>query len=737
MTPGAPNSPGNGGALPQVLVAKHAGFCFGVRRATDALERELAEGGRTVCTLGRLIHNDVYNASLDARGVRCISADDLDAIFAECERGAAYTVVVRAHGELDGVIRRMKDAAGRFETFRFLDCTCPYVDKVRRIAGENSGEGRLFFLLGAADHPEVRGIMSCVRGEGHVFADANELERFIGENEAKIRENTVCFAAQTTQKLSEWKKSLKILEKLYTKAIIFDTICNVTAQRQTEARALAAASDAVIVIGSASSSNTVKLYEVCRSVCENTYLVGDANEIDPTVFAPYKKLSITAGASTPISVIREVERKMSENTENFEELLEQHDSVKTIKSGDVVTGIVSSISPNEIHMDLGTKATGVVTKDQITDDPNAKLNEMFKIGDEFDVFVIKVSDIDGIATLSKKRVDSDKNWKDVAAAYESGEVLEGKIVEAVKGGVIISVKSNRVFIPASQTGVPRDGDLSVLVGSTQRIKIIEVRADRRRAYGSIRAVAREERKAKEKAFWETVEEGMIYEGPVKSLTSYGAFVDLGGVDGMVHMSELSWTHIKHPSEVVKVGDMIKVFVKAIDRERKRISLGYKTEDTDPWFILNNKYKVGDVASVKIVSLMPFGAFAEVVPGADGLIHISQITDHKIDKPGDVLEIGQVVTAKITAIDQENRKISLSIRALMDPTVDLAPADGEADEEAPEAPAEEAPAEEAPAAPAEEAPAAPAEEAPAAPAEEAPAAPAEEAPAEEPAPADAE
>lgn len=359
---------------------------------------------------------------------------------------------------------------------------------------------------------------------------------------------------------------------------------------------------------------------------------------------PYNKtVSITAGASTPYSVIREVERNMSETTENFAQMLEE--SLKTLNTGDVVCGTVSAISPNEIHLDLGAKTTGVISRDQITDDQSAKLED--------------------IATLSKKRVDSDKNWKNIVAAYESGEILEGKIVEAVKGGVIISLDSNRVFIPASQTGIPRDGDLSALVGTTQRVKIIEVKNERRRAYASIRAVAREERKAKEKAFWDTVEEGAIYEGPVKSLTSYGAFVDLGGVDGMVHLTELSWRRIHHPSEVVKVGDVIKVFVKSIDREKGRISLGYKTEDTDPWFIFNNKYKIGDTANVKVVSLMPFGAFAEIVPGVDGLIHISQIADHKIEKPDDVLKVGDTVDVKITDINQETKKVSLSIRALLE------------------------------------------------------------------------
>jgi ribosomal protein S1 len=350
-------------------------------------------------------------------------------------------------------------------------------------------------------------------------------------------------------------------------------------------------------------------------------------------------------------------------TEDFGKMLGE--SIKTLNTGDTVVGVVMDISPTEIKLDLGAKSTGVVTRDQITDDPNAKLADMFKIGDEVEAFVIKVSDVDGIAMLSKKRVDASKNWKNIVAAAESKETVEGRVTEAVKGGVVMSVDGVRVFVPASQTGIPKEGDLNTLVGTTQKIKIIEVREDRKRAYGSIREYRQAERKAKEEAFWSNIHEGDTYEGPVKSLTSFGAFVDLGGVDGMVHMSELSWKHIRHPSEVVKVGDVIKVFVKSFDREKKRISLGYKTEDTDPWKIFTDKYKVGDIATVKIVSLMPFGAFAEVVPGADGLIHISQIAREKVARTADVLEVGQEVDVKITDIDYEHKKISLSIRALLD------------------------------------------------------------------------
>lgn len=660
--------------MSKIHIASHAGFCFGVRRATDAIEKLLDKRSGRICTLGRLIHNDGYVAYLRERGVEELSGEDIDRICADAAAGQTITVVIRAHGEVKDNLDRLERCAAENPTLTILDCTCPYVNKVRRIARENSGEGKYFILIGAEEHPEVRGIMSCTVGDGAVIADSEELRRFTeSEIGKKLGDFTVSLAAQTTQKLSEWKKCLEIIEKVYTNPQIFDTICNVTEERQKEAQVLAAESDVMLVIGSRGSSNTMKLYEICSAECPGTYLVENAEDMAQVTARPGDRISITAGASTPFSVIQEVEKAMSEHmTENFAELLEQ--SMKTLNTGDVVVGTVTSVGQNEIHLDLGAKTTGVITHDQLTDDSSASLSDMFKVGDQVEAFVIKVSDVDGIATLSKKRVDSDKNWTGIVAAYENGEILEGKIVEAVKGGVIISLNSVRVFIPGAHTGVPRDGDLTALVGTTQRVKIIEIKTDRKKAYASIRIVAREERKAKEEAFWATIEEGMEFDGAVRSLTSYGAFVDLGGVDGMVHATELSWKHIKHPSEVVKVGDVIHVFVKGVDKEKKRISLGYKTEDTNPWFIFTTKYAIDSVADVKIVSLMPFGAFAEIVPGVDGLIHISQITDHKIGKPDEVLAVGQTVQAKIIDIDDEKHKVSLSIRALMEPAVIEEPAD---------------------------------------------------------------
>ncbi len=373
------------------------------------------------------------------------------------------------------------------------------------------------------------------------------------------------------------------------------------------------------------------------------------------------------------------EKKVDAVEEDFAELLEK--SLKTIHTGETVSGTVTSVSAGELHVDLGAKVTGIIAYDEITDDTSVKLCDLYKAGDEIEAMVVKVSDRDGVATLSKKRIDSRQSWKQILDAYNDGAVIEGTVKEVIKGGVLLDYNGSRLFVPASQTGVPKSGDLSTLVGKTAKARIIEINEGRKRAVASIRKVQSEERKEKEAAFWASVEVGQQFEGEVKSLTSYGAFVDLGGVDGMVHSSELSWTRIKSPADVVSVGDVIKVYVKDLNPETKRISLGYKTEDTNPWKIFTDKYTVGDVAEVKIVNLMPFGAFAEIVPGTDGLIHISQIANRKIANPAEVLSVGDTVTAAITAIDEENHQISLSMRALLEEEAPVEEADEAVEETA--------------------------------------------------------
>lgn len=673
-----------------VVLAEHAGFCFGVQRATDRLEEALANAasGERVCTLGHLIHNEGYNERLKKRGVLTISEGEIPALAAKADAERPVTLLIRAHGCPKEVQESLDRFANENPYFRVLDCTCPYVKKIHKIAKENSSPENVFLLIGAADHPEVIGIMSYFEGEKYVFSSADELRSSLENTPlGKITKKTPLMAAQTTLNLVNWEKSQQILKNLYTNAIIFDTICSVTEQRQNEAKRLSALCDGMIVIGGRESSNTAKLYQICKANCENTVWITDVAELDAGKFADTKKIGIVAGASTPRKEIEEVYQTMSEMTENFEQMLEEQCS--TLNTGDVVTGTVTQVTDNELQLDLGTSVTGYIKADQISDDPSLKLTEAFKKGDKVEAFVIRVSDVEGVAELSKKRVDADRNWQTIVAACEEKTILEGKVTEAVRGGVVIYVNANRVFVPASQTGVPKDGDLGELVGTTVRFRVIEIKPQGKKAIGSIRQVLREEKRAQANEFWSTIEVGKTYEGTVRSLTSYGAFVDLGsGVDGMVHVSELSWKRISDPSKVVSVGDKITVFVKSFDPEKKRISLGYKTEADNPWNIFKARYAVGDVATVKIVNLQPFGAFAEIVDGVDGLIHVSRISNKRIANPGEVLEVGQSVDAKIVDIDDENHKVSLSIRALLE--------DEEIEEPAAEdAPAEEATAEEAP------------------------------------------
>ena len=650
----------------QVKVAENAGFCFGVKLAADKIEARLGTGGNTrLFTLGHLIHNAVYNKRLEEQGVRSVTLAEMVEIAKDASRERPQKLFIRAHGIPKDTENRLVRLQKENPNFTYEDCTCPLVKKIHRIAEEHSGEDNIFILFGDATHPEVVGIMSYFSGEKYVFDSPESFSQAVEKGElCNLNKKTPIFALQTTYNLSKWKKTQKILKKLCTNPIIFDTICNVTEKRQLEAEALASDSDVMIVVGGRESSNTAKLADICRAHCSHVAWVESVSELsdlDPNIYT-HEKVGIVAGASTPSDIIEEVYKKMSEQ-ENFAQMLDE--SFKTLNTGDTVTGIVTRVTDTELQLDVGAKVTGIIKAEQITDDPSVKLTEQFKVGDSVDAFVIRVSDIEGVAELSKKRVDSDKNWVKIVEASQNGDIVEGKITAAVKGGVVAIVDSVRVFIPASQSGVPMGGDLNTLVGTTQRMKIIEVKEYGKKAIGSIRVVLREEQKAREAEFWATIEEGKQYTGKVKSMTSYGAFVDLGGVDGMVHATELSWKRIKSPAEVVSIGDEITVFVKSFDAEKKRISLGYKTDDTNPWVIFRNTYNIGDVVSVKIVNMMPFGAFAEIVDGVDGLIHISQIAQKRIAKPADVLELGQVVDAKIIDIDDDNQKVSLSIRVLLD------------------------------------------------------------------------
>lgn len=640
----------------QIEVAKTAGFCFGVNRAVKMLYN-MVERGEKVCTLGPIIHNPQIIQDLKNRGVRIIDSPD-QAEPDEC-------VVIRTHGVKVDVIDRL-NALG----LKYVNATCPYVMKIHNIIEKNSTPDNVVLIAGDENHPEVCAFRSRCKGFSFVFKSAEELFN-LDLQHPELREKEIILVAQTTFSVEEWKKCKKISKKLYTKLKSSDTICVATQNRQIEAEELSTRCDMMIVIGGRFSSNTVKLKAVCEQNC-STYLVEQAQELKNIDFSSCRLIGVTAGASTPAGIIKEALLTMSEilNEQNtneefdFKEALEQNLDT-TMSTEPQVTGVVVAISPNEIQVDIGRKYAGFVPVDEYSYDPTADPMKELKVGDKINLIIMKTNDSEGTMMLSKRRYDSIAAWDEVLAAHENHEPMQAVVAEAVKGGVLAYPGGVRVFIPGSLTGLSKNEDLSVLVGQTVKFYITDVEKSRRRVIGSIRDVVRQERQAASEAFWAQAKEGQEYTGQVKSLTTYGAFVDLGGVDGMIHISELSWKRIKRPSDVVNVGDTVKVYIKALDPENKKISLGYRRTEDNPWEILKNKYPVGSVVKAKIVGITTFGAFANVIDGIDGLIHISQIADRRIASPKDVLSIGDEVMVKITGIDFDKKRVSLSIRALLE------------------------------------------------------------------------
>lgn len=667
-----------------ILLAKSAGFCFGVNKAVDAVNRLLDRGER-VCTLGPIIHNPQVVTALEGRGVNIVDSPK--------EVPDDAVLVIRSHG----VSREVYDEIEKCGV-KICDATCPFVSKIHRIVSRESNDGAVVIIAGNEGHPEVTGIRGHCSGRSYVIKLPEDLVELAEKNLIDKNERVV-MVAQTTFNTAIWEKCAENAKKLYTNLLIFDTICSATAERQNEAIELAKKSDLMVIVGGRESSNTAKLRDVCSVYCL-TCLIETADELDDSMFEGVQTVGVTAGASTPADIIKEVLSTMSElvNTNeseikeaqspvettqeieveskeetapeksfeemSFEEALEA--SLQGLSTDERVRGVVVGIAPNEVQVEVvGRKQTGYIPVEELSADSNTPPEEVVKIGDELDLLIMRTNDQEGTIMLSKKRVDALKGWDTVVAAEQSGEILDGVVTDVIKGGVLAVTNGVRVFIPASHASAVRLDDLNTLLKQNVRLKIIETNKSRRRAVGSIRLVAREERKEKEAAFWESAEVGQRYTGVVKSMTNYGAFVDIGGVDGMIHISELSWKRVKHPSEVVNVGDTVDVYIRDLDIEKKRISLGYRNSEDNPWEIFKAKYPIGAIVNAKIVGMTTFGAFAEIIPGIDGLIHISQIANHRIDKPQDELKIGQQVDVKITNIDYDRKRISLSIRALIE------------------------------------------------------------------------
>ena len=597
----------------KVILAETAGFCYGVERAVNlARETAKARGG---AMLGSIVHNAGVVREIEDLGMRLITSPD--------QAKAGETVLIRAHGEPRATLDALRERGAEV-----VSAVCPHVERIRKLAQEAEHEGRRVILIGERHHPEVQGIAGWC-SDPLIFENVQEAQKYLQEHPDFAHLPSIMLA-QTTCIRALWESCVKFLKKQCTNLKINDTICNATQKRQTEAAELSAKVDAMVVVGDRRSANTRHLTEICRENCGKVLQIESADELSPEFFSGCHVAGLTAGASTPASIIMEVLTTMTEEninttapetSESFEELLEK--SFKTLNTGDKVTGIVTAIGTTEIQVDVGCKQAGYIPVSELSSDPDVKPEDVVKVGDEIEAYVVRVNDVEGYATLSKKRLDAVKLWEDIETAVEDKTVLEGTVTEVNKGGIVVSVKGVRVFVPASQSGMPKDSDLGQMVKQKVKLRVTEVNRARRRVVGSIKSVLNEERQA-----------------------------------------ELSWSRIKNPAEVVSIGDHLDVYVISFDPEKRKISLGVKDRTQNPWDVFMNTYKVGDVANVRIVKLMTFGAFAEVVPGVDGLIHISQIADRRIDKPSDVLSEGQMVDAKITAIDEEKKKISLSIRALL-------------------------------------------------------------------------
>lgn len=623
----------------KIIIADNAGFCFGVKKAMDMSMEVLNENNDSIHSLGPLIHNRQAVDKLNRLGLRVANSID------EIENGK---VIVRSHGipyEIYEKISKMD--------LELIDCTCPYVKSIHKKVNEYWRKGYKIVIIGDKDHPEVIGINGWCNNEGIVINTEDEATNLPNLNK-------ICIVSQTTNTLDKFNTLSKIVSQKSSNVEIFNTICNATNLRQSSCKEVAKKVEAMIVIGGYHSSNTNKLVEISKKYCQNVYHIETVNDLSFKELSKYEAIGLTAGASTPDWIIKEVIEKM-ENINNDEMMKAIEDSMVYLQRGSIVKGNVILVTDNEVMVNVGYKSDGIIERTELSNDPNISPKELFKEGDEVDVYVIKLDDGEGNVVLSSKRVEDVKNWDEVEKIYENQEKVECKVIEVVKGGVIASVNGLRGFIPASLLSVKYVRNLDEYKGKTLIVKIIDFNRNKNKIILSRKEIEKEEIKEIKNKVWDSLEIGNIIEGEVKRITNFGAFVDIGGIDGLVHISDLSWNKIKHPSEVVSEGEKIKVEVLDFNRENNRISLGLKQILPKPWDIFIDNCKVGDIVEGKIVNLLDFGAFVRLDSGVDGLVHISQISNEHVNRPSDKLKVGGKVKVKIMDIDEEKERISLSIK----------------------------------------------------------------------------
>ncbi len=634
----------------KITVAKHAGYCFGVKKAMELVYSEMNK--RQLYTYGPIIHNKAAIKELEEKNV--FVTEDLDSV----NKG---TIVIRTHGEPPKTYDKINSLKNK--GIDYLDATCPSVKKIHSIVQKYFQQGYSIIIVGDKNHPEIIGINGWTNNSAFVIESANHAQ------ELEIDSDKIVCVVQTTFNLKSFLEISKDLKLKFENIIIENTICHATELRQNEAMELSKASDVMIVVGDKSSANSKKLFEICYDSCKRTYFIESIWDLQLNNFYSNDKIGITAGASTSPATIKEVVTIMSELERNqesdsevmqsFEEMLEK--SFVSLHTGEIVKGTVIAVNNGEVSVNLGYKSDGIIPREEIGLEQDAEASEVFKPGDEIDVFVVRVNDGDGNVLLSRKRIEAQKGIEEVEKAFESGEVISGKVVDIVKGGMIALYKSVRIFIPSSQVSNRYIEDLTVYKGQTLDFKIIELDRSKRRIVGGRKELAREEENKRIEKVYSSIAANDKVKGTVSRIVDFGAFVDLGGVDGLIHISELSWGTVKSPRDVLKEGQEVEVIVLDVNKEKGKISLSLKDKDNDPWNIVKDKYAIGNNVTGKIVRMVPFGAFVELEPGVDGLIHISQISTKHVAKPEDELSIGQEVVARVTDVNAEQRKISLSIK----------------------------------------------------------------------------
>ncbi len=683
----------------EVILAKTAGFCFGVKRAVDTVYEQTGKGN--VYTYGPIIHNEEVVKDLESKGVKILnSEEELKAL----DKG---TVVIRSHG----VDRHIYDIINE-KKLELVDATCPFVKKIHNIVDKDSREGRQIVIIGSREHPEVQAICGWCNSNPVVLENVDDAKRFEVDSKTELS-----IVAQTTFNHNNFNKIVEIFNEKGYNITVYNTICNATAVRQKEAAEIASQVDAMIVIGGRNSSNTQKLYDISKKECANTYYIQTLDDLDLATLESVDRVGITAGASTPHHIIKEVHGSMADE---FGKMLEDSFAEDNrISPGKIVKGTVIDVKDDEIILNINYKADGIITKNEFSNDPNVSLKDKVHVDDEIEAKVIKTNDGDGQVLLSVKRVAAEKANEELEAAFNNEEVLKGVVTQVVDGGLGVTVGEARVFIPASLVSDTYEKDLSKYKDQEIEFKLTEFNPRKRRIIGNRKVLIEAEKKAAKEALFARINVGDVVEGSVKNVTDFGAFIDLGGADGLLHISEMSWGRVDSPKKLFKVGDNVKAFIKDINGEK--IALSLKFEDSNPWLTAAEKYAIGNVVTGRVARMTDFGAFVELEPGVDALLHVSQISRERIEKPSSVLSVGQEVEVKVVDIKPEDRKISLSMKALLpeietpaeeeneDAYVDEAPAD-EAAEAAVEETVEEAPVKEEAEEAVEETPAA--EEAPA-------------------------